>query len=171
MPINERTVWIWLPRPNVQGVKRRESEAIGTFEVVIKLAHELRSALSRMSFVPLIGQDQKIGANQLKVTIGLRFVNHDLRLGGINDSAAYQRQVHVVKPHRACVGTRHATEQQRVSFGLGHRDFLEPCCRLAHGLEQSSLSRSKLLNLRTCRVVMCRLCRCASKGQNAQSQS
>lgn len=97
MPVDECAVWIRLPRPNVQGIERRESEAIGTFEVVVKLAHELRRALPRMGFVPLICQDQKIGADQLKAAIGLRFVNYDLRLSGINDAAA--RKTHVSIPH------------------------------------------------------------------------
>ena len=101
MPIDERAIWIWLPRPNVQGVERRETKAIGTFEVVIKLAHELRRTLPRMGLVPLIGQDQKISANQSKTAVRLRFVNHDLRPSGINDATAHKSHVHIVKPHRA----------------------------------------------------------------------
>ena len=111
MPVDERPIWIWFPRPNVKGVERRESEAIGTFEIVIELAHQLRRTLPRMRFVPLIGQDQKIGANQVKTAIGLRFVNHDLGLSGINDATAHKSQVHVVEPHRARIRSGHATEQ------------------------------------------------------------
>jgi len=111
VPVDERPIWIWFPRPNVKGVERRESEAIGTFEIVIELAHQLRRTLPRMRFVPLIGQDQKIGANQVKTAIGLRFVNHDLGLSGINDATAHKSQVHVVEPHRARIRSGHATEQ------------------------------------------------------------
>ena len=128
MPVDKCAVWIWLPRPNVQGVEGRETEAIRTFEVVIKLAHELRRALPRMGLVPLIGQDQKIGASQLKMAVRSRFVNDDLGLSGVDAAAAHQSHVHVVKSHRSPIGAGHAAEQKGVPLGLCYRDIFEPCC-------------------------------------------
>src|SRR5690242_5400249 len=86
VPVDKRAVRICVPGPNMQGVERGETEAILTLEVVIKLAHKLRRAFPRMLLVPLVGQDQKVGPNQSKMAVGLRFVNYDLRFSGINDA-------------------------------------------------------------------------------------
>ena len=99
MPVDERAIWIWFPCPDVQRVEWRKSEAIWAFEIVVKLAHELRRALAGMGFVPWIGQDQKVGANQLKMAIRLRFINHNLGLRCINHAAPHQSHIHVVKSH------------------------------------------------------------------------
>lgn len=101
MPVNECAVGIWLPRPDVQGIERRQAEAIGAFKVVKELSHKLGRALPWMSFVPGISQYQKICTDQLKVTVGPWFVNHDLGPGGIDDAAADKGHIHVVKAHRA----------------------------------------------------------------------
>ena len=45
MPVHERALGILLPRPDVQGVERREPEAVGALEEVEELSHELRRAV------------------------------------------------------------------------------------------------------------------------------
>ena len=118
MPVDECTIGIGLPRPDVQRVERRQAETIGPLKIVIELSHELRRALSGMGLVPLIGQNQEIRADELKMAVGLRFINYNLRLGGIDNAAAYQGQIHVMKAHCPGVGASDATKEQRVPFGL-----------------------------------------------------
>src|SRR6476659_9154766 len=99
MPVHKCAVWIWLPRPYVKRVEGRQAETIGTLEIMEELPHELGCSLPGMGLVPLIGQYQKISPDQSQTTIWLGFVDHDLRLCGINYAAAHQRHIHVVKPH------------------------------------------------------------------------
>src|SRR4051794_27686189 len=97
VPIHKRAVRIVLPRPDMQRVKGRKPEAIRTFPIMKKLAHELRRTL--VFLVPGIGKQKKIRADQFQSAIWCRLVNHDLGMGGIEFAAAHQVPINVVKAH------------------------------------------------------------------------
>ena len=51
MPVYKCAVGILFPRPNMQRVKGRKAETIGTLEIVEELSEEL-GRISRMAFIP-----------------------------------------------------------------------------------------------------------------------
>lgn len=66
VPVDERAVRIVLPRPYMQLAERREPEPIWALKVMKELPHQFWLPLSRMSRVPLVGKNQKVGADQLQ---------------------------------------------------------------------------------------------------------
>src|SRR5438876_3981061 len=46
--IHKRAIGIFLPRPHVKRIKRREAEAIRALEIMKELSHELGRPLTRM---------------------------------------------------------------------------------------------------------------------------
>src|SRR5437660_14754 len=98
----------------MQRVERRQPEAIGTFEQMKKLSHELRR--TRMRRIPRVGDNQKVGADQLQLSCWRRLVDYDLGASGVQDTATHQGSVYIVEPHCPRVGTAHAAELQRISF-------------------------------------------------------
>src|ERR1041385_5198427 len=110
MPIHERAVWIFFPRPHMKRVERGKPEAIGALEIMKELSHKLWRPLSRMSFVPVACNHQKVRADELQVAVWHRFIDHDLRTRGVDDAGAHEGQVHIVESHRSRVRSAHAAE-------------------------------------------------------------
>src|SRR5689334_14541346 len=125
MPVHEGSVGVILPGPHMKRVKRGETKAIGAFKIMEELSHELRRALAGMSLVPIAGNHQKVGANQLQMAVRHWFVDHDLRTRGVNDAGSYKAQIHKMHSHSPGVWSADAAEKKRVSFRLGHRHILE----------------------------------------------
>jgi hypothetical protein len=71
VPVHERAIGVLLPRPDMQSVERREPETIGALEQVKKLSHELWRI--RMRFIPRIGEQHIIGADQVLRSHGLTY--------------------------------------------------------------------------------------------------
>jgi len=68
----------------MQRVERRQAKAIGSLKILEELSHQLRSAALGMSSIPLAGQDEEIGANEL--------------LGRHDEALAQVQQVYLVDP-------------------------------------------------------------------------
>src|ERR1044072_3593664 len=81
VPIHERAGRALLPRPDVQRVERRQSEAVRCAEVMEDLAVELRCLLVRL--VPGRRVDQVVGAGEFR-TPGGRLVQDDFRLVAVD---------------------------------------------------------------------------------------
>ena len=86
MPVDERAVRIVLPRPDMQRVKRRQPETVGSLKIMEQLSHELRWT-APMRLVPPVGEHQKVSADQLQASAGGGLVNHDLGMGRVDDAA------------------------------------------------------------------------------------
>src|SRR5262249_49024988 len=69
MPVHKCSVRVLLPRPNMQGIERRETETIRALEIMEKLSLEL-GRLSWMSFIPRIGKKKVVGADQAQASAG-----------------------------------------------------------------------------------------------------
>src|SRR6266481_6534191 len=110
VPIHERAVGIFLPRPHMQRVERWEAEAIGAFEIMKELPHKLWRPLSRMSLIPVACNHQEVGADQLQMAVCHRFIDDDLRTRGVYYAGGHEGQVHVMESHRSRVGSAHTTE-------------------------------------------------------------
>src|SRR5689334_25304108 len=109
MPIHERAVGILFPRPHMKGVERGESKTIWALEIVKELSHELWR-LSRVSLVPVAGNNQKVGPDQLQVAVRHRFVDYNLGARGIYRAGSHERQVHKMQSHCSRVRSAHTTE-------------------------------------------------------------
>ena len=68
MPVHERAVGIVLPRPDVQGVERRETEAVGRVEEMKRLSHELLAGDEWFLF-HVAGENQIVGAGQFHASV------------------------------------------------------------------------------------------------------
>lgn len=134
VPIDERAVGILFPSPHVQGVKRGKSETIGRIKKVEELAHHLRRSV--VVFVPLVGQNKVVGADELQAAIGKRFVDDDLRLGRVDDATPDECAVDEMHAHGAGVGTADATEHEFVTLGVGNGRIFEALGRLADELNE-----------------------------------
>ena len=91
VPVDERTVRIVLPCPDVQRVKGRQTETIGRIKQMEQLSHQLRRC--GILCVPRVRDQQIVSANQLERSVGHRFINYDLRTRDIEDTAADERAV------------------------------------------------------------------------------
>src|SRR6185437_14327423 len=118
MPVHKRAVRVLLPRPNMQRVERRQSEAVGSFEVMEELSHKL--GWSGMTCVPLGRDHQEVGSSELQLSIRRRFVNHNLRMPWVENSARDQRSIHVMQAHRSRIGSGHTSKLQGIAFSLCH---------------------------------------------------
>src|ERR1700712_2372586 len=98
MPVYECAIRIFLPRPDMQRIEGLQTEAIGSLEVMKDLSHELRGR-ARMLRIPRFGEDKIVGAGQLKASVWLRLVEHDLRTCRVHDSVAHQSVIDIVKTH------------------------------------------------------------------------
>src|SRR5437016_72599 len=110
VPIHEGTVGVLLPCPHVKRVERWQPEAIRAFEIMEELSHELWRPLPRMSLVPVACNHQKVGANQLQVTVWHRLIDHDLGTPGVDFTEPHQLHIHEVEPHRPGIWPRDAAE-------------------------------------------------------------
>ena len=81
MPIHESSIGVLLPRPHMQRVERRKSEAVRCIEQVQQLPHQLRRR--SMRGIPHVLQHQKIRADQPQPPVRCGLVNHDLGPRGI----------------------------------------------------------------------------------------
>src|SRR5215467_9991482 len=136
VPVHERAIGVVLPRPDMQSVERREPEAIGALEQMKKLSHKLWR--SRMRFVPRIGENQIVGADQAEVPAWGRLVDHDLGTGGVQDAAVHQVSVYVVEPHCPGVGAAHAAELKGIPLRLSHGHVLESLGRFPDNSQKVS---------------------------------
>src|SRR5215472_10210237 len=124
MPVHESSVGVLLPRPDMQSVKSRKPKAIGSFEEMEQLTHELRWAV-RMRGIPGISQDNKLDSGKFQAAIRLRLIEHGLWTRRVQHSAADQRAIHVVKTHCARIRPAHAAERKLISRTHGDLHILE----------------------------------------------
>src|SRR5437773_6581943 len=110
MPIHERAVGIFFPRPHMKRVERGKPEAIGALKIMKELSHELWRPLSRVSFVPITCNHQKVGADELQAAVWHRLIDYDLRTCGVDNAGGYERQVYVMESHCPRVWSAHAAE-------------------------------------------------------------
>ncbi len=148
MPVHECTHGIVLPRPDMQRVEGRQSEAIGGFEVVKDLSHELRRR-ARMLLIPSAGDDKIVRSGQFHASVRLRFVEDDLGTRGIDDAAAHQGVIHEVEAHGPKVVAAHATEFKVITLVLGRpyilKAFGRPPDNSEKGVLPGLLARSQFL--------------------------
>src|SRR5215475_3330876 len=102
MPVHECPIGVVLPSPYMQCVKSRQSKAIGRFEEVEELSHKFRG--TRMRLVPGIGENQKVGSDQLEAAVRHWLVDDDLRTSGVENSVVDQRCVYVMEAHSSRIG-------------------------------------------------------------------
>src|SRR5262249_49424287 len=102
----------------MQRLERREPEAIGALEQVKKLSHKLWR--SGMRFIPCIGVNQIVGADQAEVPACGRLVDHDLGTSSVQYAAVHQVSVYVVESHCPRVGAAHAAELKGIPLRLSH---------------------------------------------------
>ena len=67
MPVGKRAGRVFLPRPHVQRVEIRQTEAIGAFEQVHELPAELRRGL--IVGRPGAGEHEEVGADEPKSAV------------------------------------------------------------------------------------------------------
>src|SRR4051812_29389284 len=113
----------------MQGIERREAEAIGTFEKMEQLSHQFRR--TGMGCIPGIGDNKEIGTGQLQSSAGHWFVDDNLRASRIDDAAVYQISIDIVKTHGAGVGTSHTPELKLVALPLCYGHIFEAFRRAA----------------------------------------
>src|SRR5215470_14673716 len=136
MPVDERAVRILFPGPNVQCVKRLQSESVGGLKVVKKLSHQVwRPWFMRLVVIPLLRIHQKIRAGQLQTSVCSRFIENDLRLGWINHATAHQIHIDEMEAHRSLVGSAHAAKTKGISFSFSLYDIVEPIGRFPNHLD------------------------------------
>src|SRR5262249_42115533 len=135
MPVHEGSAGILLPGPDVESVEGRESEAVGSFEVVKDLSAELGSDAGMLG-VPRVGKGKGVGAGEFEAAVGLRFIKDDLGPHDVNDAVANQGVVHVVQAHSSRVGSADAAELEVIALALGDFDVLEAGGGLPHHLDQ-----------------------------------
>src|SRR5215471_3510976 len=135
MPVHECSTGIFLPGPYMQGVERRQSEAIRSIEEVEKLSHKLWRV--RMRFVPCIGENQKVGSDQLEAAVGHRLVDDDLGTSWIENAHAHQICVYVMEAHGSRIGAAYAPELQDIPLSHRRRDIFEALGRIADDLHES----------------------------------
>src|SRR5206468_1798068 len=123
VPIGERPVRIVLPRPDMQGIERRKTETIGCREQVKKLSHELRRP--RVLLIPIVCENQEVDAGHLQASARDRFVDDDLRLGGVQYAAAHNRPVDIVQTHGADLVAGDAAELQGITLRLSDSHVVE----------------------------------------------
>jgi hypothetical protein len=80
MPIHECAIRIVFPCPDMQRIKRRKAEPVGSFEVVKELPHQLRRSAG-VRLVPRISQHEEIRSGQPRLPARVRLIDHDLRVG------------------------------------------------------------------------------------------
>src|SRR5205807_1987750 len=102
VPVHERAAGVFLPRPYMQRVERRQPEAIGTLEQVKELSHQLRRP--GMLGVPGVGENEIVGADQSEPSVRQWLVDHNLGTRGVQLAVHDEGQVHEVHPHSPCVG-------------------------------------------------------------------
>src|SRR5438045_8966238 len=137
VPVYECAIRIIFPRPDMQRVKRRKSEAVGRGEVVEDLSHELRGD-ARMCRVPATGDHQIVRASQLHAAIGLSLIEHDLRTANVDDAVAHQRVIYIMETHGAEIVSADAAELQPVSGGFGGPHSLRARRRFPHRPDQGA---------------------------------
>src|SRR5262245_7661099 len=67
MPVHKRASWTVLPCPDMQGIKRRQSEAVGAFEELKELTHQLRRV--RVRRIPRVGEHQIVRSDEAQSSI------------------------------------------------------------------------------------------------------
>lgn len=144
MPVYERAVGILFPRPNVERVKGGETEAIGAFEIVEELSHQLRRS-ARMALIPGIGEDKVVGADQAEASAVHRFVDDDLRASRVDFSRRCQWRVlqkglfRKMQAHSSRVRTSDASKQRLIAFSFGDRDVLKALRGIADNSQEFAL--------------------------------
>src|SRR5215472_6942001 len=135
MPVHECSIRVFLPGPHMQSVERRQSEAIRSIEEVEKLSHKLWRV--RMRFVPCIGENQKVGSDQLEAAVRHRLVDDDLGTSRVENAHAHQVCDYVMEAHGSRIGTAYATELQDIPLSHRGRDIFKTLGRIAHDLHES----------------------------------
>src|SRR5215472_796096 len=123
MPVHECSIRVFLPGPHMQSVERRQSEAIRSIEEVEKLSHKLWRV--RMRFVPCIGENQKVGSDQLEAAVRHRLVDDDLGTSRVENAHAHQICVYVMEAHGSRIGAAYAPELQDIPLSHRGRDSRE----------------------------------------------
>src|SRR5688572_20243956 len=153
MPVDERTGGIRLPRPDVQGVERRQTEAIRALEQVQELPPELRCA--GVAGMPGVDEHEEVRANQATAAVRQRLVNNDLGATRIQYSVPNQLHVDVVQSHGAVVGPAHAAEEQLISVRHRYVDVVKAPCGFANRADELArmlLALTRLLAIARARV-------------------
>jgi hypothetical protein len=173
MPVYKCALGILLPRPDMQRVKSRQSEAIWGIEKMKDLSHELRRR-AWMLLIPGAGNNEIVGTGQLQASVWVRFVEHDLGMRDVHDTAAHQGVIHEVKAHCPKVISAHATEFEAIPLVLGHLHVLKAFGRFPNTSEKSALLALLILRQfalrRCCRVRVDILRQCAQETDVYESE-
>ena len=169
MPVHESARRVRLPRPDMQRVERRQTEAVRTFEEVQQLAHS--SGVPALVACQASENTRKSAPIKRRPPFGQRLINHDLGPTWIQHAIAHQRHVDVVQTHRAVVRPAHAAEQQLIPIRLRLVDVAIPPSGFAHYLDQVAGVLLVLFGLLAIARISTAGRAGGSQGENGRSQT